>query len=102
MSSAEFEMFKQLNLFDLFDGKTLDEAIVSLKSMIDSTNSSNCKLKVVNSEIGLGVLMYLAIQETSNCDAILEQRKMFFAEKNQKLIDDNRAEWENLRQQFTK
>lgn len=103
MLSEDYEMFIPMNLFDLFDGQTYEEVIKNLKEFVDNANAEGAVFKVVKSELGLGVLMYLAVPETTNTSPeVLEQRQRFFAEKSKKLIDDNRIEWESLRDQFSK
>lgn len=103
MVSENYEMFIPMNLFELFDGKSYEEAVKNLKDFVDTANSQGAVLKVVKSELGLGVLMYLAVPETANSSSKeLENRQRFFAEKSKKLIEDNRIEWETLRNQFSK
>ena len=102
MSSSECEMFVPINLFEMFDGKSPEQAIDALNLFVAQAQSVNCEFRVVKSEIGLGVLMYLAVQESVDDAAALKKRREFFAEKSRKLIEDNRTEWDNLKDQFIK
>jgi hypothetical protein len=103
MSSIEYDQFIPINLFEIFDDKDLESAISALRSVISSYDQKNIKFKTVKSELGSGLLVYLAIPQMEiDSNTALEQKQSFYAAKRKSMLDDNLNEWENLKNQFSK
>jgi len=103
--SFTYEQYILLDVFELFDGKNLDQVIKDLQKWVKAQPSDPNAFKVVKSEFGMGTVIYLqttVVEEPATNENAKDAKRRVLEQTRQQLIDFEKKEWAQLRNKHVK